>query len=276
MYRTARRQLGPLVAKRFAVAFLLGALSVVGACKGFETNLQDTEVSLQETARQNYEAGEKMLEASRYVEAIKYFEHVKNKYPYSKYAVLAELRIADADFAREKWIEAADAYRIFVRFHPRHEKVAYATFRTALAYHKEIDEDVWFLPAAREKDQSAAREAIRAFDDYLLRFPEDEHAKEAKDLRTAARGRLAETDLYIAEFYVERARWQGAVWRFERVGRELHDTPQAAHALLRAAQIADSELHQKEDALRLYRQVLREHPDAPEAATAKSALALLQ
>ena len=130
MYRTARRQLGPLVAKRFAVAFLLGALSVVGACKGFETNLQDTEVSLQETARQNYEAGEKMLEASRYVEAIKYFEHVKNKYPYSKYAVLAELRIADADFEQEKFTEAIRGYRQFVHDHRSYaDEVSYARAR---------------------------------------------------------------------------------------------------------------------------------------------------
>ncbi|HEY4220788.1 MAG TPA: outer membrane protein assembly factor BamD, partial [Myxococcota bacterium] len=200
-------------------------------------------------------------------------DHVKNKYPYSKYAVLAELRIADAHFEREKWLEAADAYRIFVRFHPRHEKVPYATFRIALSYSREIDQDVWWFPTAVEKDQSAARDAIKAFDEYLARFPDDENVKEAKRLRTEARARLAETDLYAAHFYVEREKWQGALWRYERVADEFGDTPKAPFALLEAAHIADKKLADTEQATRLYQQLVREHPSTPEAADAKEALA---
>jgi outer membrane protein assembly factor BamD len=245
----------------------------LSACKSFETNLQDTEVAYQETARQNFDEGEKAMNDGRYAEAVKYFDHTKNKYPYSKYAVLAELRTADAHFAREKWLEAADAYRIFIRFHPRHEKVPYATFRIALSYSKEIDEDVWWFPTAIEKDQSAARDAIKAFDEYLARFPDDENAAEARKLRTEARGRLAEADLYAAGFYEKREKWQGALWRYERVANELGDTPKAPYALLRAAQIADDKLDDDAEATRLYEQLVREHPASAEAADAKSALA---
>lgn len=247
-----------------------------GACTAFETNLQDTEVDYAETARQNFEAGEKAMVDGRYAEAVKFFDHTKNKFPYSKYAVLAELRTADAHFAREKWIEAADAYRIFVRFHPRHEKVPYATFRIALSYSKEIDQDVWWFPTAIEKDQTAARDAIRAFDEYLARFPDDENVAEAKRLRTEARARLAETDLYAADFYERKKKWQGAVWRYERVANEFGDTPKAPFALLRAARIAAEELSDAAQASRLYEQLLREHPSSAEATDAKAALAAMK
>lgn len=258
-----------------ALPVLLLALSLVGACKGFETNLQDTDVDYADTAKQNFDSGEKAMEDGRWAEAIKFFEHTKNKYPYSKFAVLAELRIADAHFAREKWLEAADSYRIFVRFHPRHEKVPYATFRIALAYSKEIDQDVWFFPTAIEKDQSAARDAIRAFDEYLARFPDDANVAEAKKLRTEARARLAETDLYTAGFYVDREKWQGAMWRYQRVANEYGDTPKAPYALLRAARIADEKLNDAKAATTLYEQLVREHPKSEEADAARAALAQL-
>jgi outer membrane protein assembly factor BamD len=263
----------PVLRRPLALTFVVLLAPSFASCSAFQTNLQDTQVDYQETARQNFEKAEEEMSAEKYNEAIKFFDYVKNKFPYSKYAVLAELRVADAHFAREKWIEAADAYRIFVRFHPRHEKVPYATFRVALAYSKEIDEDVWWFPTAIEKDQSAAKDAVRAFDEFLARFPDDENVKEARELRTAARARLAQTDLYAADFYEDRRKWQGAIWRYERVAKEYADTPKAPFALLRAAQIADAELEDIKMATGYYERLVREHPTAPEAEEAKKALA---
>jgi outer membrane protein assembly factor BamD len=260
------------LAQLLSFAALLCGPAALSACSAFQTNLQDTQVDYLETARQNFDKGEEKMADESWNEAIKYFDYVKNKYPYSKYAVLAELRTADAHFAREKWLEAADAYRIFVRFHPRHEKVPYATYRVALAYSKEIDQDVWWFPTAIEKDQSAAKDAVRAFDEYLARFPDGENVKEARELRAQARSRLAETDLYAAGFYEDREKWQGAVWRYERVAKEYPDTPKAAFALLRAARITDDRLGEPDVATAFYQRVVAEHPQSPEAEDAKAAL----
>ena len=254
-------------------ASVLFAAGLLSSCKSFETNLQDTDVDFGDTAKTNFDEGERAMVDARYTEAVKFFEHTKNKYPYSKFAVLAELRIADAHFAREKWLEAADSYRIFVRFHPRHESVPYATYRVALAYAKEIEQDVWFFPTALEKDQSAARDAIKAFDEFLARFPKDENAAEASKLRSQARARLAETDLYAADFYLERKKYQGALWRYQRVADDFADTTKAAYALLRAARIADEGLEDKAQAAALYQRLVREHPASIEADAARKALA---
>jgi len=248
------------------------------ACTAFETNLQDTEVDQKDTARQNYEAAEAAFTARRFNEAVKYFELVKNKFPYSKYAVLAELRMADTHFEREKWLEAADAYRIFVRFHPRHEEVAYATYRVAVSHGRAIENNVAWLPFvdAKEKDQSSAKDTIRACDDFLTRFADDARAAEIRELRKTARGRLAEVDLYAARFYEERERWQGAVWRYQRVGEEFADTDQAAPALWKAASLAEERLKDVAQATALYERLLRDHPDASEAPQATQALARLK
>jgi outer membrane protein assembly factor BamD len=272
----ARRLSSPLLV---TATLLLASASMTSlvACKAFETNVQDTEIDERDTARQNYDAGEAAFSSSRWQEAVKYFELVKNKYPYSKYAVLAELRLADTHFSREKWLEAADAYRIFVRYHPRHEQVAYATFRIAESHSRAVDDNVAWLPFvdARQKDQSAAKDTIRACDEFLTRFPDDKNAAAARQMRVDARGRLADVDLYAAAFYEKRARWQGAQWRYARVGAEFADTAGAARALWKAGTIANDKLADVAAARAAWERLLKDHPDAPEAKDARDALARL-
>jgi outer membrane protein assembly factor BamD len=254
------------------------SLALAASCSAFETNLQDTDVSYQKTARQNFESAEAAFDDERYNESIKFFEHVKNKFPYSKYATLADLRIADAHYAREKWLEAADAYRLFVRFHPRHEKVGYATFRIAQGYFNETDDSFaseLFFGTSAERDQTATRDAIRAFDDYLARFPEGEHVVEAREQRVLARTKLAEHDLYAAAFYAQRNKHLGALWRYQRIADEYSDTPLAPRALLLAGQLQRDELSNVEGARASFERVIKEHPDAEEVDDARAALASL-
>jgi outer membrane protein assembly factor BamD len=273
----ASRRLAPSVLVVSTLVLASASTTSLVACKAFETNVQDTEIDERDTARQNYESGEAAFSSERWQEAVKYFELVKNKYPYSKYAVLSELRLADTHFAREKWLEAADAYRIFARYHPRHEQVAYATFRIAESHSRAVENNVAWLPFvdARQKDQSATRDTIRACDEFLSRFPDDKNAAEARKLRTAARGRLADVDLYAAGFYEKRRRWQGAQWRYARVGAEFGDTDGAARALWKAGEIAHTHLGDVAAARAAWERLVQQHPDAPEAKAATAALARL-
>src|SRR5947208_16605415 len=70
----------------------LGALGL-GGCGSNEAG--EHGVTYQITAKSNYEKGLKELKDENFPEAIKYFNFVKQKFPFSKFAVLAELRLAD-------------------------------------------------------------------------------------------------------------------------------------------------------------------------------------
>lgn len=270
--------------------FCCTALSTFAACKGLETNLQDNDVDYRQTARQNFEAGEAAFEDGDYEDAALFFGYVKNKFPYSKYSALAELRMADANFEQEKWLEAADAYRLFIRFHPRHEKVSYASFRIALAFWREtsgapndtfpimdtIEETFSPFPPSHERDLSATRDAIASFNEFILRHPEDENIEEAKRLRREARTVLAEHEMSVALFYIQRNRWQGALWRYETVANAYEDTPQAPEAMMRGAEIAAEELSDPDTAKRLYARLIKVHPESSQAADAKTFLKELE
>ena len=163
-----------LLPPRHAVAPLL---LLLGGCAG---TLTETVATPQDAARSAYDEAEASFESGNYLEAVREFQQVKTRHPYSTYAAAAELRVADCRFEMGKYLEAVAAYRSFIRFHPHHDRVVYAQFRVGEAYFKEMPEDWFFMPPAYEKDQAATRDAVRAIRSFLERFPDaDCHRDEA-------------------------------------------------------------------------------------------------
>ncbi len=60
------------------------------------------------------------FEDGDYQDAIESFERLRDWYPFSKYAILAELKIADAHYHLEQYEEAIFAYEEFEKLHPRY------------------------------------------------------------------------------------------------------------------------------------------------------------
>jgi outer membrane protein assembly factor BamD len=181
------------------------------------------------TAKQNYEKGLAELKDENYPEAQKYFQFVKQKFPFSKFAVLAELAIADTQYARGNFTEAVDSYKAFIRLHPTHEKVedGYAAFKVGQCYFKDMPDDIWLLPPSYEKDQSAVNDALRELEDFRKRHPDSKYQKDAEPLRKEVLKRLVDHEVYIARFYLGRdhtkaaaRRLEGAIKRYPGSGRE--------------------------------------------------------
>ena len=87
---------------------------LISACGG---SVRDDESSTEYSvsARQNYDKGMAKLEEEEWSEAAKYFAFVKARFPYSKFAVLAELRTADSLFGAGSYLEAIDSYTAIYR-----------------------------------------------------------------------------------------------------------------------------------------------------------------
>ena len=216
------------------------------------------------TAEKNYLEGEKAKKAKNYEEAVNYFEYVKNQYPYSKFAALADLAIAETYMDSEQWLQAAESFQFFVQFHPKHPKVAWATFQIAKAYTEAIPKDYPIMPKSYEKDQGATLSAIVAWDRFLRRFPKDKNVKEAKKLRQQARSLLTEQEWAIASFYEHKKRFQGAVWRYETIFNNYPETPKAPEAMAKAIAIYQNELKSPEKAKALQERLKQKHPKSPQ------------
>src|SRR5687768_7767486 len=112
------------------IAFVLGGCKTAAATEVGEPDYASD-------ADTNMKRGAEALEGRNFVEAEKFFEYVRTKYPFLDLAKEAELKLADTDFERDQFPEARDRYQTFVRLHPTHAKVDYAAFRGALTHYKE-------------------------------------------------------------------------------------------------------------------------------------------
>ncbi len=104
---------------RLILAVWMAVASSLFGCAA-QAKVTGTKVSYSATSRQNYKKGKKALKSKNFEDAMKYFKFVKARYPFSKYATLAELRIADVMRDAEKFIACIDAYKTFIKEHPTH------------------------------------------------------------------------------------------------------------------------------------------------------------
>jgi outer membrane protein assembly factor BamD len=188
----------------------------VAACGG-KSGAASVDYSV--SAQKNYDKGMKELDRQDWIAASKYFGFIKSRFPYSKYAVLAELRLADAEFGAEQYLEAIDSYRLFLKFHPTHEMVAngYVSYRIGEAYFKQLPGDFWLFPPSYEKDQSSTEDAANELKSFLDKYPDSPYRDKAKDILVKVGKRLADHEWYVAKYYWQRNKPMGTVLRLRRL-----------------------------------------------------------
>jgi outer membrane protein assembly factor BamD len=206
-------------------------LILLAACA---TSEERKKVNYSMTAKQNYEKGLAELKEENYEEAEHFFTHVKQKFSFSKYAALAELGLADTEFARGNYQSAIDEYKSFQRLHPTHDKVrdGYTTFRVAECYVKDMPEDWAIFPPSYEKDQSSIRDALRELDQVIASYPESSYVKPAKVYRREVLQRLIAHEVYVARFYLDRGHPKAAILRIETALRRYPQSGRETDLLL--------------------------------------------
>jgi outer membrane protein assembly factor BamD len=212
-----------MISKKWLVVVVLVGAGIAGVgCGGKGGGGGSVEYSV--SAQKNYDRGLKELENKDWLAAAKYFGFIKTRFPYSKYAVLAELRLADAEFGAEQYIEAIDSYRLFIKFHPTHEMVAngYCSFKIGEGYYKQLSGDFWLFPPSFEKDQSSTEDAANELKSFVDKYPESPYRDKAKDIVSQVGKRLADHEWYVARYYWDRGKPMGTVIRLRRLLERYH------------------------------------------------------
>jgi outer membrane protein assembly factor BamD len=211
-------------------------LALLAGCAGASAHLTG-EVSYEPDAEGNFKRGEDEMKGSNYQEAVQYYQYTRNKFPYSKFAALSQLRMADASFQQGKYLEAIDQYRSFVRDRPTNPEVDYAAFHIGLANYKDIPSDFFIFPPSFQRDQQPVKDAQSSLKDFLLSYPTSKYAPEAQKMLADVRVRMAKHELYIADYYKKRGALKAAAWRFQSLAKLYPDTPFAEQAHKNAEEI---------------------------------------
>lgn len=227
-----------------------------------------TRCSSQEASRDNPDAlfaeAEESFNDERYLIAIEKYRDIKNRFPYSNRAVDSELRIADAYYEQENFLEAESAYEIFRELHPTHPKSDYVQYKIAMSLYNQI-------PGNSARDLSAAYKTIEAFQTLLDKYPSSSHAEKAKEYILEARRKLAEHENYVADFYFRRKHYLSASYRYAAL---LQDFPSLGYDEEALFRLGMSYLHTRmfSNARDALTRLIKQYPESGNRSEAESVL----
>lgn len=200
-----------------AVLALAGCLAALGGLVGCDFEFNDgrtATLTYTEDARAAYNEAMVAFQAKDWEDARALFTELKRRFAYSRYARLADLRIADLEFEQGKYPEAISAYRAFIQEHRTDRNVEYAKYRMAKALFLDIDDTV-FLPPAEERDQATTIEAHKEIRTFLRQFPRSRYREDAAYMLEVVTGRLVRHELYVARYYLKEDAFDAALARVD-------------------------------------------------------------
>lgn len=195
------------------LAALLALPAAAGGCAGSEP-APTNPLRYAEDAKKAYRKALEAFFDHDWLEARTLFQEVKRKYPNSRYARLAELRLADIDFEEDKLPSAVTAYRAFSHDHRTDDGVPYARYQVCRALYNQIS-DTMLLPAQEERDQATAVDAYRELRSFLDDYPASKWSREAQFMLVNATGRLVRHELYVARYYLGQGNFESAALRIQ-------------------------------------------------------------
>jgi outer membrane protein assembly factor BamD len=176
-----------------------------------------------------YNRGVDAMKAERYTLAIKQYDLVQQTYPYSSWAVNAQLMQGYAQYLQGEYASGITSLDNFIKLHPAHRDIAYAYYLRALCYYEQIT-DV-------RRDQKDTVNAIAALQEVVKRFPDSAYARDAKLKIDLGRDHLAGHEMQIGRWYQSQHLYAAAIGRFQRVVDDFQTTNHVAEALHRLTEI---------------------------------------
>ncbi len=135
-----------------------------------------------------------------------------DNYPYSTYAPLAQLRIADTYYKEGRYLESAEAYDHFAKMYPNDKNIPYAVFMEGKSFMK--NQETWLTKnIPYDTDLTGINNAYDEFRYIVNNYPSSEYVADAKKYVVQCEKTLAEHDMYIADFYIDRGHYEAAINR---------------------------------------------------------------
>ncbi len=167
--------------------------------------------------------GTRMLEKGRYEDATVAFQKLKDRYPYSKFATDAELKMADALYRDKLYDEAYQAYNDFERLHPKNPNVPYVIFQKGMCHFSQV--------STIDRAQTHAFLAKDEFERLVKKFPRSEYANNARRKIRECYINLSEYELYVGHYYFKRKKYRAAMERYRYIVENYPDFGQYHEAL---------------------------------------------
>ncbi len=195
--------------------YILICITICGCAR---INHGNFELSAEQLATEGMNA----YDNGKYKTALKYFEKLKDYYPFSKYAILAELKTADSYYYLKNYNEAVAAYEDFINLHPKNEAVPYVTYQIGMSYFDRSD--------TFDRDQESTRKSLDTLKSLIANYPKSEYVEKANLVINKCLKKITAHELYIGMFYFKSKHYKAAYARFNDIIEKYPDSESYAKA----------------------------------------------
>ena len=193
---------------RIPTLLMAAALAICGCSSTRHKEMQgDPEVL--------YKRGYELLRDNDFGGAIKVYEALDARYPFSDAARQGRLDLMYAYYKDHQSESAVDAADQFIRENPAHPRCDYANYIKGLVYFERTPNvfERWLRVDLSERPPSDARKSFVAFQTVVTNYPQSEYAQDARVRLLYLRNRLADYETHVASYYMRRGAYLAAIAR---------------------------------------------------------------
>jgi outer membrane protein assembly factor BamD len=184
-------------------------------------------------ALQIYQKSERSMANGNFPRAISGFEYLLAVYPFSDYAKQAQLDLMYAHYRNDDPDSAIEAADQFLLENPTHPRVDYAHYVKGLVYfeRKRGPMEKFLRVDLAKRPPENLLDSYRSFSIVVNQFPDSPYAADSRQRMVYLRSRLAQYELYVAAFYMNRGAYVAAANRAKYVLENFDQTSSVAPAL---------------------------------------------
>jgi outer membrane protein assembly factor BamD len=180
-----------------------------------------------------YKKAHKSLDSYDFNGAIKAYEQLNARFPFTDEARQARLDLIYAYYRAGEGESATDAADTFIRENPTHPRVDYAWYIKGLVDFERTPNAIESLFHAdlTKRPPSTARKSFAAFKTVVEQYPKSEYAHDSLQRMVYLRDRLASYEVHVARYYFKRGAYIAAAQRAKNAVENYDGAPAVREAL---------------------------------------------
>lgn len=180
-----------------------------------------------------YRKAHESLNAQDFTTAIKVYEQLTARFPFTDQARQARLDLIYTYYRAGEKESAIDAAETFVRENPTHPRVDYAWYIRGLVDFERVPNSLerTFRVDLATRAPTTARKSFAAFRTVVEQYPKSEYAHDARVRMIYLRNRLADYEVNVARYYLKRGAYVAAAQRAKGAIEEYDGAPAVRTAL---------------------------------------------
>ena len=180
-----------------------------------------------------YKKAHQSLNSYDFQAAIKGYEALTARFPFTDQARQARLDLIYAYYRAGEHESATDAAETFIRENPTHPRVDYAWYVKGLVEFERQPNAIekLFRVDLSQRPPSTARKAFSAFRTVVEQYPKSEYAHDSEQRMIYLRNRLADYEVHVARYYMKRGAYVAAAQRAKGCVENFDGAPAVKEAL---------------------------------------------